>query len=111
MNQKITSSIVSTEGVRFSIQIDDTEVGHAYVYFIKNENKAALVGIMEDVFVEEYSRGKGVGTELVRLVVNEAKKRGCYKLIGTSRYTRPDVHDWYIKLGFKDYGKEFRMDL
>jgi GNAT superfamily N-acetyltransferase len=52
-----------------------------------------------------------LGGELVKAVVAEAKRLGCYKLIGTSRAERASVHAWYKNLGFKDYGKEFRMDL
>jgi len=65
---------------------------------------------MEDVFVEEVLRGQGVGSELVKKVIEEAKQRDCYKLICTSRYEKPKVHELYINLGFKDHGKEFRMD-
>jgi len=37
-------------------------------------------------------RGSGLGTEIVNAVVIEAKERGCYKLVATSRYARPRVH-------------------
>lgn len=87
------------------------EIGHAFLYVIKNDEHEACAGFMEDVFVEEVSRGKGVGTALIKMVIDEAKKNGCYKIIGTSRYARPEVHVWYTKFGFKDYGKEFRMEL
>jgi GNAT superfamily N-acetyltransferase len=65
---------------------------------------------MEDVFVDESLRGQGIGTELVNLLIAEAKNRGCYKLIATSRHERPKVHDLYAKLGFHNRGVEFRMD-
>ena len=67
-------------------------------------------GLVEDLFVEESHRGSGLGRQLVQLVIEEAKKLGCYKLIGTSRNARTEVHGFYQKLGFKEYGKEFRMD-
>lgn len=85
-------------------------LGRAYLYVIFNDLGHGPYGLMEDVFVEESARGKGVGTQLVQAVIAEAKERGCSRLIGTSRYTRPEVHEWYIGLGFADYGKEFRMD-
>ena len=67
-------------------------------------------GLLEDVYVDESLRGQKPGTEIVNAVIAEAKVRGCYKLIATSRYTRPRVHELYIRLGFKDHGNEFRMD-
>jgi GNAT superfamily N-acetyltransferase len=105
-----SSVMVPAEGMRFAVNEDGQELGHAYLYLIKNDGRSSPCGLMEDVFVAESARSKGVGTKLVKLVIEEAKKRGCYKLLGTSRYARPEVHAWYEKLGFKDYGKEFRMD-
>lgn len=66
--------------------------------------------MLEDVFFKKELRGQGWGTFLVKKVIEEAKRQKCYKLIATSRYSRPQVHQWYKKLGFKDYGKEFRID-
>ena len=43
--------------------------------------------------------------------IEEAKKQGCYKLVGTSRHGRDKLHKWYEELGFKNYGLEFRINL
>lgn len=67
-------------------------------------------GFMEDVFIDESQRGQGLGSKLVEIVIEGARKRGCYKLICTSRYVKPKVHELYERLGFRDHGKEFRMD-
>ena len=101
----------STNAVRFSVQEDGREIGRGYLYLIKNDLHDAPYGFLEDVFVHEESRGSGAGTAIVKAVIEEAKARGCSKLIGTSRYEREKVHAWYLEFGFKDYGKEFRMDL
>ncbi len=66
---------------------------------------------MEDVFVDKKLRGQGIGTILVKKIIAEAKKNKCYKLIATSRHKRPRVHAFYEKLGFKNHGLEFRVDL
>jgi GNAT superfamily N-acetyltransferase len=54
-------------------------------------------------------RGQGIGTELLNQVIQEAKKQGCYKLIATSRYGRDQVHKMYEKIGFQNFGVEFKM--
>lgn len=97
-------------GQRFSVMSDGVEVAHAYLYVLKNDLHPEPFGLLEDVFVGGDMRGRGVGSELVKTVVAAAKEAGCYKLIATSRAERHKVHELYLKLGFTDYGKEFRVD-
>jgi GNAT superfamily N-acetyltransferase len=66
---------------------------------------------LEDLYVEERYRGEGLGKALLLKVIQEAKIRKLYKLIGTSRKERKVVHQMYLKYGFKNYGYEFRLDL
>jgi GNAT superfamily N-acetyltransferase len=96
---------------RLSVEREGKEVGRAYLYLIRNDLREAPYGFMEDVFVDESCRGQGIGTELTNAVVTKAKEVGCYKLLATSRTTRPEVHALYEKLGFIKWGFEFRMDL
>jgi len=102
---------ISAEGVKFSIKKDNKEVARAYLYLMKNDLHKQPFGFMEDVFIEESLRGKGYGTKIVKEIIKEAKKQNCYKLITTSRYPRDKVHKLYKKLGFRDWGREFRINL
>jgi len=92
------------------------EIGRGFLYIMKNElhqqpGKQSLVGYIEDVFLDEEYRKQQLGKKIVEKIIDEAKKRGCYKLIGTSRYGRDKLHAYYESMGFKDHGKEFRLDL
>ncbi len=107
---KIFKSETKSKAIKFTLNDDKKFVGRAYLYLITNDLHDAPYGLIEDVFVLEEFRDKGYGTKLVKLAINEAKKLGCTKLIGTSRRSRTAVHQWYKKLGFCDYGVEFRMD-
>ncbi|MCX6780436.1 MAG: GNAT family N-acetyltransferase [Candidatus Magasanikbacteria bacterium] len=109
MNIKKTEK--QTLGIKISIEENEIEVGRAWLYLVYNDLHQEPYGLLEDVFVSETARGQGFGNELLKSAIEEAKKRGCYKLIGTSRKSRENVHSWYKKLGFEDYGLEFRMDL
>lgn len=97
-------------GQRFSVTSEEIEVAHAYLYVLKNDLHSEPFGLLEDVFVVDDMRGHGVGSELVMRVITSAKEAGCYKLIATSRSGRKKVHELYSKLGFMDYGKEFRLN-
>lgn len=105
-----TKDILS-KAIRISEEQGGKEVGRAYLYLINNDLNEKPYGLLEDVFVDESCRGQGIGSDLVNEVLKKAKELGCYKVIATSRHERPKVHDLYQKLGFKDHGKEFRMDL
>lgn len=100
-----------SEGLRFSLSREGKEIARAYLFLMYNDLHSEPFGLLEDVFVEETHRKQGLGTDLVHEVILVAKEKKCYKLICTSRHSRPQVHAWYEKLGFKNYGKEFRMDL
>ncbi len=98
-------------GIRFGIfDNSNNEVGHAFLYIMYNDLHDQPFGLMEDVFIEESARGRGYGTSLVRKVIDASKNNGCYKLIATSRHSRPKVHRMYLSLGFSDQGSAFRID-
>ncbi len=107
---EIKQTDLRAKAIKFEVQDGNKIAGRAYLYLIYNDLGEGHYGLLEDVFVEEKYRGQGVGNQLLTTVIATAKKLDCYKLIGTSRYSRPQVHAWYERLGFRDYGKEFRMD-
>ncbi|MBI5398255.1 GNAT family N-acetyltransferase [Candidatus Woesearchaeota archaeon] len=102
---------ISALGVKLCVNDCEKEVGRAYLYILHNDLHKEPFGFLEDVFVEEAYRGQGLGTKILTALIDEAKRRGCYKLVGTSRHARPKVHELYKSLGFKDQGREFRLDL
>ncbi len=87
------------------------EIARIWIYFIRNDLHTEPYAVLEDLFVQEACRGKGYGKQLIREALDEARKEGCYKVIMTSRHERKNVHELYLKLGFTDYGKEFRLSL
>lgn len=87
------------------------EIGRAYLYILKNDLHGQPLGFIEDVFVEESFRSQGLGTQLIKELIKTAKRYHCYKIVGTSRHKRSKVHAFYERLGFKNWGLEFRIDL
>lgn len=108
---EITTHTKTSQVIRLSAQINEQEVGHVYLYLIYNDLHQAPYGLFEDIQVNEDVRGQGTGGQLAQALIAEAKKQGCYKIIANSRSTRPEIHAWYVRLGFAEYGKEFRMNL
>ena len=104
VNKQISNSF------RFCINSETEEIGHAYLFLITNDLHEQPYGLLEDLYVNPDHRSEGVGRKLVEEVISKAKEVGCYKLIGTSRDEREKVHAWYERIGFKNYGRAFRMD-
>jgi len=94
-------------GTKFFIEDDGKEVARARLYFLGSPDKP--FGFMEDVFVDEAYRSKGYGKKVLAALIDEAKQN-TGELIATSRHGRDMVHGLYRRLGFQDYGLEFRID-
>jgi len=107
----VLEKVVSPYGVKFFVEYEGEEIAHAYIYILRNDLHEKPFGFMEDVHVDDAFQRQGIGTSLVRRVIEEAQRIGCYKLICTSRDGREDsVHQMYMDLGFTSYGREFRMN-
>jgi GNAT superfamily N-acetyltransferase len=107
----IKEKLLQSNFYKFEYVVDGKKVGRAFLFIIYNDLHQKPYGLLEDVFVEEKYRGRGIGKELVKRVIKKAKEIGCYKLIATSRFEREMVHKLYESLGFKKWGYEFRLDL
>lgn len=108
---EIIQEKIITESIKFSVQKGGEEIGVGFLCLFKNSKHKDPFGLMEDIYINEEYRGQKIGTKLVNAIIEEAKKQKCYKLIATSRYAREKVHEFYLRLGFEDWGKEFRMNI
>jgi GNAT superfamily N-acetyltransferase len=107
---QINTETLTTKGIKFSLMENNQEVARAYLYLMHNDLHPEAFGMLEDVYVAENQRGKGLGTQLVQQAIKTAQEQGCYKLIATSRTSRTKVHQLYERLGFQKKGLEFRID-
>lgn len=101
----------STVGKKLTQTKEGKEIARIFIYFIRNDLHEKPYALLEDLYVQEEFRSQGYGASMVQAALKEAKKSGCYKVIATSRYAREYVHQLYLKLGFQDYGKEFRLNI
>lgn len=111
MRQIIRKIKKNSFAIKFEMHVGKKSVGRIYLYIIQNDLHQRPYGFLEDLFVDENMRGKRIGSALLYAAIKEAKKQKLYKLIGTSRKSRKQLHSFYQTSGFKIYGVEFRMDL
>ena len=103
---------INSKARKITIEKEGKEVARVFIFLINNDlGHHAPYALLEDVYVEEEYRGEGYGKDIVQAAIEEAKRLGCYKIVGFSRYSREKVHSFYLKMGFEDWGKEFRMNL
>ena len=101
---------VAAKGIKYTLIKDHAEIARAYLYIMHNDLHLEPFALLEDVYVSNSQRGKGLGTKIVKQAISAARDEGCYKLIATSRSCRVNVHRLYRKLGFEERGLEFRID-
>ncbi|WP_059010019.1 GNAT family N-acetyltransferase [Streptomyces specialis] len=67
--------------------------------------------LIEAVRVAAPERGAGLGGELIRQAVEEARRRGCVLVQLTSDAARTDAHRFYERLGFRATHVGFKLAL
>ena len=77
-------------------------IGTASLYLL--EKIDCIAGQIEDVVVDEKFRGKGIGSSLVKALIEKAKKANCYKVMLNCKKENKGFYD---RLGF--VCNEFQM--
>jgi GNAT superfamily N-acetyltransferase len=94
------------------VEQDGAVVGTAVLIVVPNLGRGGLpYALIENVVVDERVRGRGYGAQLLRYIVDEARRAGCYKVALTSRKHRKDAHRFYERLGFTAASEGFRYSL
>jgi N-acetylglutamate synthase-like GNAT family acetyltransferase len=63
-------------------------------------SQGAPRGLLEDVRVHASRRSRGVGEQLVRWAINDARAKGCRLVELLTHHTRADAQRFYERLGF-----------
>ncbi|MCU1364218.1 MAG: TDP-fucosamine acetyltransferase [Acidimicrobiaceae bacterium] len=93
-------ALIHSESTTLFIALDDANVVGTLtliVFSIPTGRRAWI----EDVVVDESSRGRGVGQELTLAAIDEARLRGVRTIDLTSRPSREAANAMYLKLGFE----------
>lgn len=68
-------------------------------------------GLIEGVRIRDDARGLGVGSQLLRWAIAEARDLGCGLIQLTSDSTRTEAHRFYERLGFAATHSGFKLNL
>lgn len=82
---------------------DGNVVGYAAVHWLPYLFFAGAEGYVSELFIHETARGKGIGTQLLAAVKEEAGERGCARLmLINSRDRESYMRKFYEKQGWKE---------
>src|ERR1700728_2361518 len=93
-------AMVHSESTTLFVALEDANVVGTLtlvVFSIPTGRRAWI----EDVVVDESSRGGGVGQQLTMAAIEEARLRGVRSIDLTSRPSREAANAMYVKLGFE----------
>ena len=100
----------AAKGIKLEIRDGKKVAGRAFLYVFKNGLHKEPFALLEDVFVNEQYRKLGLGSKLITEALKEAKKLKCYKVIATSRNSKPELQKFYKKFGLEVWGVEYRVN-
>ena len=97
------------------------KIGVILVCYFKDEDKIYLIGSgtiiyepklirnckysghIEDIVVHESYRKQGIANDIIKILINNSKKRNCYKV---TLDCKDNLCSFYNKLGFETNGKQ-----
>jgi GNAT superfamily N-acetyltransferase len=78
-------------------------IGYVAVHWLPYLFLAGPEGFISDLFVHETGRGQGVGSQLLKVVIEEARNRGCSRLQLINFRTRESYQrSFYSKVGWQE---------
>jgi len=74
-------------------------IGFSCTYWTFSSTAAADIALMNDLFVSESGRGRGVGRALIEATANAARERGCHHLEWYTATDNADAQRLYDAIG------------
>ena len=111
-DKKIFAELLAREDVKmFVVDEGGKLLGFCDFFIVPVVRRGYLQGHIEDLVVDESARGRGVGTLLLKKLIQFSRERGIKVIKLTSGLELVDAHKFYGKNGFKFTEKMFRFDV
>lgn len=95
----------------FLAELDDEVAGAVSLWIQPRLNWTTPQAWIPDLYVGPAFRRRGVARALLDASVEEARRRGCHRLVLESGHHRAEAHHLYESYGFAHYGRAYGLDL
>jgi ribosomal protein S18 acetylase RimI-like enzyme len=101
--QQVANILFSRDSTLLVARDEETDkiVGTAMLHLFRKPT--GLVGLIEDVVVDEEARGQGIAKALVTSLLETANLAGARQVDLTSNSSRVEANGLYKRLGFEQY--------
>lgn len=99
--RRILRDVFSKRINLFIASLDNVAAGYALYFYTYSSFLARPTLYLEDIFVSQDLRGKGIGKKLFLKCVSEAVKRGCGRMEWSVLTWNKNAIEFYEKLGAK----------
>ena len=87
-------------------------VGTFMLSFLRHlMRRGTLIAQIESVRVDASVRSRGIGEEMVRWAIGEARRRGCSRVQLTTNKSRKDAHRFWKRMGFEPTHEGMKLSL
>lgn len=101
IQELITSLLSENEGIQFVAVQDERLIGFATLYFTYTTTRASKNTVMNDLYVLEEQRGKGVGEMLFNTCIDYSRKKGFSHMSWVTAADNIPAQKFYEKMGGK----------
>jgi ribosomal protein S18 acetylase RimI-like enzyme len=95
----------------FVAELDGEVAGAVSLWIQPRLNWTTPQAWIPDLYVDPAFRRRGVARALLDASVEEARRRGCHRLVLESGHHRAEAHDLYEAYGFAHYARAYALDL
>lgn len=92
-------------------EVDDEIAGAVSLWFQPRLNWTTTQAWIPDLYVNPDFRRRGAARALLDACVEEARRRGCHRLVLESGHHRAEAHRLYEQYGFQHYARAYALEL
>jgi ribosomal protein S18 acetylase RimI-like enzyme len=95
----------------FVAELDGEVAGAVSLWIQPRLNWTTPQAWIPDLYVDPAFRRRGIARALLDASVDEARRRGCHRLVLESGHHRAEAHQLYESYGFAHYARAYALEL